>query len=64
MILRRCPFCKGRARSVEGGRRYYVACETPECFCALGERYDRDAMPDHAFETRVDAEKTWNRRAK
>lgn len=60
--LRRCPFCANRARAVEGGDRWYVACMNQDCFCALGERYDRDAMPGHAFETKADAEKAWNKR--
>jgi hypothetical protein len=58
-----CPFCGGKAALVEGDHRFYVACTSPDCFCAIGEGYDRDAMPDHAFGDEDDAATAWNRRS-
>lgn len=60
--LKPCPFCRGEARTVAGGDRWYVTCTEAECFCSLGEIYDRDAMPDHHFQTEQDAVAAWNTR--
>lgn len=59
-----CPFCGGDA-AVRGDSRdgFYVACSTIDCLVCLGERYDRDAMPDHCFRTEEDAIAAWNKRA-
>lgn len=58
-----CPFC-GNADPyvIESGERFYVACGSPDCYAALGEIWDRDAMPEHQFETSEDAIAAWNRR--
>lgn len=59
-----CPFCGGDA-AIRGGSReggYCVVCMNVGCFCALGEGYDRDAMPDHSFATEEEAAEKWNRR--
>jgi len=59
-----CPFCgEHTARTVEGDGRWYVCCCNPHCFCALGEVWDRDAMPDHHFLSEEDAIFAWNDRA-
>jgi hypothetical protein len=60
--LKACPFCRHDAGIGEGGGRYYVQCMSQTCFAALGERYDRDAMPEHAFATAEEAAAAWNRR--
>jgi hypothetical protein len=57
-----CPFCGGEARSIEGDGKWYVTCTEAECFCSLGEIWDRDAMPDHHFTSEEDAVATWNAR--
>ncbi len=64
--LRRCPFCGSRATVADDGdgKRWYATCLNLDCFCALGERYDRDGMPEHHFHTKTDAEKAWNKRAR
>ncbi len=57
-----CPFCTGTAQ-VCGEADYggvYVACLT--CSCALGEIWDRDAMPEHAFKSGAEAIAAWNSR--
>lgn len=41
----------------------YVACQSPDCWCAMGEAYDRDAMPDHQFISEANAIAAWNRRS-
>lgn len=58
-----CPFCGSSAHF--SGDRYsvYVACDSAECFAAVGECYDRDGMPDHCFADEEAAAKAWNRRA-
>lgn len=61
--LLRCPFCGGKARVVEGGERYYATCTKRRCFAAIGECYDRDAMPEHMFGSEAEAVAAWNRRA-
>lgn len=59
-----CPFCGSSGPNViEGGSMFYVACAGPDCFCALGEGYDRDAMSDHSFSNEHDAIAAWNTRA-
>jgi len=57
-----CPFCGDEGFLLSGEERFYVVCGNVECFCALGEGYDRDAMPDHAFVTEADAIAAWNSR--
>ena len=63
--LKPCPFCGGEAKicGPDDERMSYVACSNIACYCALGEDYDRDAMPDHSFATEEDATKAWNTRA-
>lgn len=41
----------------------YVVCLGENCWCSLGENYDRDAMPDHHFHDQVEAIAAWNHRA-
>ena len=62
-----CPFC-GSGASITGtewgGReQYFVACTGPDCHCAVGENYDRDACPEYSFSSKDDAIPAWNRRA-
>lgn len=61
-----CPFCGGEA-AISGsdwnGPQFYVHCLTDDCYCCVGEGYDRDACPDHCFSSESDAAKAWNRRA-
>lgn len=61
--LKPCPFCGSRAVTTEGDKKWYVTCTGADCFCAIGEGYDRDAMPDHIFYSEDDAIDAWNRRA-
>lgn len=64
-----CPFCGGAARTQddgEGDAGCYVACQSVDCFAVVGEGYDLDAMPNHAFkwDDRVaNAIAAWNRRS-
>jgi hypothetical protein len=44
-------------------RMFYVTCVDYDCFWTLGEGYDRDAMPDHAFRSEEEAIDAWNTRA-
>lgn len=57
-----CPFCGGDAY-VEGNEesRFFVGCRN--CFCNVGEAYDRSAMPEHMFATLDEAIAAWNRRS-
>ncbi len=57
-----CPFCGSSAHF--GGDRYsiYVACDSIDCYAAMGESYDRDGMDDHSFADEETAAKAWNRR--
>ena len=61
--LLNCPFCGGEAQIV-GDDRYgfCVVCSASDCTAALGESYDRDAMPDHQFRAPDDAITAWNTR--
>lgn len=66
MELKKCPFCGSSAHfggDSDGEVRYgiYVACD--ECFCAVGEGYDRYAMPDHVFPDEESAARAWNNRS-
>ena len=64
-----CPFCGGGAEVYpeDSDYGYYVSCFQPswpieECYCSLGEEYDRDAMPEHRFLTKEAAIAAWNTR--
>ncbi len=57
-----CPFCGNHAHVSEGGHKYYVACDSSDCYCAVGEAYDRDAMPEHMFYEAEAAIAAWNKR--
>lgn len=62
-----CPFC-GSAAQIIGNdfcasMCYYVTCTGPDCYCSVGEEYDRCAMPDHVFVSEDLAASAWNRRA-
>lgn len=54
-----CPFCGGSAY-IDGSERdgFYASCS--DCYCCVGEAYDRHAMPEHMFRTQEDAAKQWN----
>lgn len=58
-----CPFCGASARIGGTETMFYVACDSIDCYCCVGESYDRDAMPDHSFASEHDAIAAWNRRA-
>jgi hypothetical protein len=65
-----CPRCGGGAEVFpdESDAGYYVMCAQPaypfeKCWLSLGEEYDRDAMPQHAFRTKEEAITAWNTRA-
>lgn len=57
-----CPFCGEVAYAHEDSGKFYVSCDGTDCFCCVGEGYDRDAMPDHMFARIDDAIAAWNRR--
>lgn len=59
--IKECPFCGGDAY-IEGSDeyRFFVGCR--DCFCNVGEAYDRSAMPEHMFVTADEAITAWNRR--
>jgi hypothetical protein len=62
-----CPFCGGEAKICgedygNGTGAYYVSCINDMCWCALGEMWDRDAMPDHMFGDEETAATYWNTR--
>lgn len=68
MELKPCPFCGCEAMlggDSESGAEYglYVFCTSTTCFVAMGEGYDRDAMPDHSFRTEEAAVEAWNTRS-
>lgn len=62
-----CPFCGCGAAITgtewDGREQYFVACTGPDCHCAVGENYDRDACPEYSFSSKDDAIAAWNRRA-
>lgn len=61
-----CPFCGDQAfvrDDTEWHGGFCVLCSSRSCFCALGEGYDRDAMPDHVFVDADEAIAAWNCRA-
>ena len=59
--LKPCPFCGGEAyTNGNDEERYFVSCA--QCYCCVGEAYDRSAMPNHLFLTRDQAIAAWNRR--
>jgi len=62
--LKACPFCGGAA-VVRGDERegFFATCAEVDCFCCVGEAYDRDAWPEHMFRTEDEAVAAWNRRA-
>lgn len=55
-----CPFCGGDAYTIESGGKWFVGCS--QCYCNVGEAYDRDAMPEHMFATEPEAVAAWNTR--
>lgn len=57
-----CPFCGSPAIVREDDDRFCVCCSSPQCACALGEGYDRDAMPNHSFASEENAIIAWNQR--
>ena len=62
--LKPCPFCGAAAwvSPAEDGR-FYVACTGDECWAAMGEEYDHDAMPDHHYYSQEAAIAAWNTRS-
>lgn len=62
--LKPCPFCGGEAhlQTVMDSDMCFVCCKEV-CWCAVGENYDRDAMPEHRFYSQEEAIAAWNRRA-
>jgi phage/plasmid primase-like uncharacterized protein len=65
--LKPCPFCGNGAHVRDDDENYRgagfcVVCDSVDCFAALGEGYDRDAMPEHRFATEEEAIEAWNRR--
>lgn len=61
--LKPCPFCGGEAAlNGDSGCGFYVACTSRDCYAAIGEGYDRDAMPDHSFFDEDLAIAAWERR--
>lgn len=62
--LKPCPFCGGEAAICNSDDKlFYVTCLSLDCYCCVGEAYDRDAMPDHAFDSEEGAILAWNHRA-
>lgn len=60
-----CPFCGAEAVLRDyTPYGFYVACNSVDCYAAVGEGYDRDAMPDHQFDSAERAAEAWNRRKK
>lgn len=57
-----CPFCGGDGILLNYDERmFFVSCN--DCYCCVGEGYDRDAMPEHMFHNAEEATAAWNRRA-
>lgn len=61
--LKPCPFCGADGRIQKQDNSMFVYCDGPNCLVALGESYDPDGMPDHAFYDEETAIAAWNRRA-
>lgn len=69
-LLQPCPFCGGEADLREANQSFFVQCNEViagllphrRCYAAMGENYDRDAMPEHMYSTAEDAAAAWNRR--
>ena len=61
--LKNCPFCGGNGTVIAGGDGFYATCDGPNCFCCVGEIYDRDAMPDHEYKSDKECIAAWNTRA-
>jgi len=57
-----CPFCGSEPFVSEGGERFYIACSSLDCACALGEGYDACCMPEHSFADEAEAIAAWNTR--
>lgn len=63
LSLKKCPFCYAKATIIgTDNDRYCAVCTSGNCFASLGERYDRDAMPDHVFASIKEAAMAWNSR--
>ena len=67
IVMLPCPFC-GSPGTVAGNEFYghssfYATCTSVDCFCCVGEAWDRDACPDHQFATEQQAADAWNKRA-
>lgn len=63
--LKPCPFCGSKASlcsPADRHGRFYVACMGSDCWCAMGEYYDPDGMPDHRYYTDEQAIEAWNTR--
>lgn len=62
--LKPCPFCgsKGRIQKDGDSGSMFIHCLGGNCLVAVGENYDRDAMPDHAFYDEDAAIAAWNTR--
>ncbi|MET1078226.1 MAG: Lar family restriction alleviation protein [Pseudomonas sp.] len=59
--LKPCPFCGEKAQLTgDEGLGFYIECA--ECFCAVGQAYDRSGMPEHAFQSAAEAAAAWNQR--
>lgn len=57
--LKPCPFCGGEA-NIGGWEEvgYFASCNN--CYCCVGEAYDRSAMPEHMFKAEDEAITAWN----
>jgi hypothetical protein len=55
-----CPFCGGDAYTSEGCERWFVGCS--DCYCNVGEAYNRSGMPEHIYGTETEAITAWNTR--
>jgi len=61
-----CPFCGGKAGLIKSEtypHTCYVECGSGNCWCSLGEHWDRDGFPDHLFRSEEEAVTAWNQRA-
>ncbi|MES2819789.1 MAG: Lar family restriction alleviation protein [Pseudomonadota bacterium] len=60
--LKPCPFCGSSAHLTgEEGLGFFIECD--ECFCSVGQAYDRSGMPEHVFQTAGEALAAWNQRS-